>query len=63
MIISPDFYDKNRMTVLHERFVLVSGLVQNQDRVVHVQESASTLDRALARCPRNASLTADCSPR
>jgi error-prone DNA polymerase len=29
--------DKNRMTVLHERFVLVSGLVQNQDRVVHLK--------------------------
>jgi error-prone DNA polymerase len=37
VIISPDFYDKNRMTVLHERFVLVSGLVQNQDRVVHLK--------------------------
>ena len=37
IIISPDFYDKNRMTVLHERFVLVSGTVQNQDKVVHLK--------------------------
>ena len=37
VIISPDFYDKNRMAVLNERFVLVSGLVQNQDNVVHLK--------------------------
>jgi error-prone DNA polymerase len=37
VIISPDFYDANRMAVLHERFVLVSGLVQNQDSVVHLK--------------------------
>jgi len=37
VIISPDFYNKNRMAVLNERFVLVSGLVQNQDNVVHLR--------------------------
>jgi error-prone DNA polymerase len=37
VIISPDFYDRNRMAVLHERFVLVSGLVQNQDNIVHLK--------------------------
>ena len=37
VIISPDFYDKNRMVVLNERFVLVSGIVQNQDNVVHLK--------------------------
>ena len=37
VIISPDFYDKNRMVVLNERFVLVSGVVQNQDNVVHLK--------------------------
>jgi error-prone DNA polymerase len=37
VIISPDFYDKNRMAVLNERFVLVSGVVQNQDNVVHLK--------------------------
>jgi error-prone DNA polymerase len=36
VVIMPDFYDQNRMTVLHERFVLVSGTIQNQDSVVHV---------------------------
>ena len=37
VIISPDFYDKNRLAVLNERFVLVSGVVQNQDNVVHLK--------------------------
>ncbi|MBS1851149.1 MAG: error-prone DNA polymerase [Acidobacteria bacterium] len=37
VIIMPDFYEKNRMTVLRERFVVVSGIVQNQDQVVHVK--------------------------
>ena len=37
VIISPDFYDKNRMVVLNERFVLVSGVIQNQDNVVHIK--------------------------
>jgi len=40
VIISPDFYDKNRMVVLHERFVLVSGTVQNQDQVIHLKAKA-----------------------
>jgi error-prone DNA polymerase len=37
VIITPDFYDQNRMTVLKERFVVVSGVVQNQDHVIHLK--------------------------
>ncbi|MGA9641152.1 MAG: error-prone DNA polymerase [Terriglobales bacterium] len=37
VIISPDFYDENRMVVLNERFVIVSGIVQNQDNIVHLK--------------------------
>jgi error-prone DNA polymerase len=37
VIISPEFYDQNRMTVLNGRFVLVSGIVQNQDNVIHLK--------------------------
>ena len=40
VIISPDFYDNNRMAVLKEQFVLVSGIVQNQDNVVHLKASS-----------------------
>jgi error-prone DNA polymerase len=36
VIIKPNFYEKNRKAVLYERFVQVSGTVQNQDGVVHL---------------------------
>jgi error-prone DNA polymerase len=37
VIISPDFYDDNRMTVLKKKFVLVTGVIQNQEKVVHLK--------------------------
>ncbi len=37
VVIMPDFYDENRMVVLNERFVVVSGVVQNQDKVIHLK--------------------------
>jgi error-prone DNA polymerase len=40
VIITPDFYDRNRMTVLYERFVLVSGSAQNQDEIIHLKARA-----------------------
>jgi error-prone DNA polymerase len=40
VIISPDFYDRNRKVVLREKFVLVSGQVQNQDQVIHLKARA-----------------------
>lgn len=36
VIIFHDFYDQNRMTVVRERFVRISGVVQNRDGVVHL---------------------------
>ena len=36
ILIKPDFYDKNRKTVIYERFVEVSGTLQNQDGIVHL---------------------------
>jgi error-prone DNA polymerase len=36
----PDFYDKNQMAALKERFVQVSGQVQNHDGVVHLKAMA-----------------------
>src|SRR5216684_6912736 len=36
VIVSPEFYDQNRMTVVRERFVRISGTVQNQENVVHL---------------------------
>jgi error-prone DNA polymerase len=40
VIITPDFYEQNRATVLYERFVQVSGTVQNQDGIVHLKAQA-----------------------
>jgi len=37
VIVMPDFYEKNRAAVLYERFVFVSGIVQNQDNIVHLR--------------------------
>ncbi len=36
VIVKPDFYEKNRVTVLYERFVEVSGTIQNRDGVVNL---------------------------
>ena len=36
-IITPAFYAGNTMTVLHERFVFIEGVLQNKDNVVHVR--------------------------
>ena len=36
-IITPDFYAENTMAVLHERFVLIEGKLQNKEKVIHVK--------------------------
>lgn len=40
VIITPDFYEKNRANILYERFVQISGKVQNQDGIVHLKAEA-----------------------
>jgi error-prone DNA polymerase len=40
VIIKPDFYEKNRRDVLYAKFVQVSGMVQNQDGIVHLVAKA-----------------------
>jgi error-prone DNA polymerase len=37
VIITPDFYENNKPAILYERFIRVSGTVQNQDGVVHLK--------------------------
>lgn len=37
VIVTPDLYDRNRLTVTRSKFLLVEGLLQNQDRVIHVK--------------------------
>lgn len=49
VIITPDFYEKNRAIVLNARFIQVSGKVQNQDGIVHLKaENMRPLDISAA---------------
>ncbi|MGA1982240.1 MAG: error-prone DNA polymerase [Acidobacteriaceae bacterium] len=37
VIVTPDLYERERMTVVRSKFLLVEGVLQNQDGVVHVK--------------------------
>ena len=37
VIVMPDIYEKYRRAVLEPRFLRVSGIVQNQDGIVHLR--------------------------
>jgi error-prone DNA polymerase len=37
VIVTPDLYERERMTVVRSKFLRVEGLLQNQDGVVHVK--------------------------
>jgi len=37
VIVTPDLYERERTTVVRTKFLLVEGLLQNQDGVVHVK--------------------------
>ncbi len=36
-IITPDIFERNRLTIVQEQFLLVEGKLQNQDNVVSVK--------------------------
>jgi error-prone DNA polymerase len=36
-IIAPDLLQKNRVLLISERFVMVEGILQNQDNVIHIR--------------------------
>ncbi len=36
-IIAPDLLHKNRMVLISERFLMIEGILQNQDNVIHVR--------------------------
>jgi error-prone DNA polymerase len=40
VIVTPDLYDHDRMVVTRSKFLLVEGVLQNQDGVIHVKASA-----------------------
>jgi len=37
VIVMPDIYDRNRLLVTRSKFVLVEGVLQNRDNVIHVR--------------------------
>jgi error-prone DNA polymerase len=37
VIVTPDLYDRDRVVVTRSKFLLVEGLLQNQDGVIHVK--------------------------
>ena len=37
VIVTPDVYERNRLTVTRSKFLLVEGALQNQDGVIHVK--------------------------
>ena len=36
-IIAPDLLQKNRVLLISERFLMVEGILQNQDNVIHIR--------------------------
>jgi error-prone DNA polymerase len=39
VIVTPDLYDRDRLVVTRSKFLLVEGILQNQDGVIHVKAS------------------------
>lgn len=37
VIVTPNLYDRNRLVVTRSKILLVEGLLQNQDNVIHVK--------------------------
>jgi error-prone DNA polymerase len=42
VIVTPDLYDRDRLVVTRSKFLLVEGLLQNQDGVIHVKAAQLT---------------------
>ena len=42
VIVTPDLYERDRLTVVRSKFLLVEGILQNQDGVVHVKATRLT---------------------
>ena len=42
VIVTPDLYERERLTVVRSKFLLVEGVLQNQDRVVHIKATRLT---------------------
>jgi error-prone DNA polymerase len=36
-IVAPDLLQKNRVLLISERFLMIEGILQNQDNVIHIR--------------------------
>ena len=53
VIVTPDLYERERITVVRSKFLLAEGLLQNQDGVIHVKaKRLATLGMELSSCDR-----------
>jgi len=43
VIVTPDLYERERLTVVRSKFLLAEGVLQNQDGVIHVKSNAAHL--------------------
>lgn len=42
VIVTPDLYERERLTVVRSKFLLAEGVLQNQDDVIHVKATRLT---------------------
>jgi error-prone DNA polymerase len=42
VIVTPDLYERERLTVVRSKFLLAEGILQNQDGVIHVKATRLT---------------------
>jgi error-prone DNA polymerase len=42
VIVTPDLYEKERLTVVRSKLLLAEGILQNQDGVIHVKATRLT---------------------
>src|SRR5450755_797025 len=52
VIVTPDLYERERMTVVRSKFLFVEGVLQNQDGVIHVKaKRLAALNSAIPTIP------------
>ena len=42
VIVTPDLYERERLTVVRSKFLSVEGILQNQDGVIHIKATRLT---------------------
>jgi DNA polymerase III alpha subunit len=53
VIVTPDVFDKNRMPLVNQPFLLIEGPLQNQDNVIHVRARRIRTLTFIGKMPRS----------